>query len=68
MNAEPALLSQYNTQPMMDVYASVEGRDLGGVDADIQKVLADFQGKLPRGTQLVPPRAGGHDDLILRRT
>jgi multidrug efflux pump subunit AcrB len=38
---------------MMNVYASVEGRDLGGVDADIQKVLADFQGKLPRGTQLV---------------
>ena len=53
VNTEPALLSQYDTQPMMDVYASVEGRDLGGVDADIQKVLADFQDKLPRGTQLV---------------
>jgi CzcA family heavy metal efflux pump len=52
VNAEPALLSQYNSQPLMDVYASVEGRDLGGVDADIQKVLADFQDKLPRGTQL----------------
>jgi multidrug efflux pump subunit AcrB len=52
VNAEPALLSQYDSQPMMNVYASVEGRDLGGVDADIQKVLADFQGKLPRGTQL----------------
>ncbi len=38
---------------MIDVYASVEGRDLGGVDADIQKVLEDFQSKLPRGTQLV---------------
>ncbi len=52
VNAEPALLSQYDGQAMMDVYASVEGRDLGGVDADIQKVLADFNGKLPRGTQL----------------
>src|SRR5579872_5432851 len=52
VNAEPALLSQYNSQPLMDVYASVEGRDLGGVDADIQKVLAEFQDKLPRGTQL----------------
>jgi multidrug efflux pump subunit AcrB len=30
----------------------VEGRDLGSVDADIQKVLADFKDKLPRGTQL----------------
>jgi multidrug efflux pump subunit AcrB len=52
VNAEPALLSQYDSQSMMNVYASVEGRDLGGVDADIQKVLADFQDKLPRGTQL----------------
>jgi CzcA family heavy metal efflux pump len=53
VNTEPALLSQYDSQAMMNVYASVEGRDLGGVDADIQKVLADFQGKLPRGTQLM---------------
>jgi multidrug efflux pump subunit AcrB len=52
VNTEPALLSQYDSQPMMNVYASVEGRDLGGVDADIQKVLADFKDKLPRGTQL----------------
>jgi multidrug efflux pump subunit AcrB len=52
VNAEPALLSQYDGQSMMDVYASVEGRDLGAVDADIQKVLADFKDKLPRGTQL----------------
>jgi CzcA family heavy metal efflux pump len=52
VNTEPALLSQYDAQPMMNVYASVEGRDLGGVDADIQKVLADFKGKLPRGTQM----------------
>jgi len=53
VTAEPALLSQYDSQPMMNVYASVEGRDLGGVDADIQKVLADFKNKLPRGTQLM---------------
>ncbi len=52
VNTEPALLSQYDSEAMMDVYASVEGRDLGGVDADIQKVLAQFQNKLPRGTQL----------------
>ena len=61
------MLSQYDTQPMMNVYASVEGRDLGGVDADIQKVLADFQSKLPRGTQLCPPRAGRDHDFVFRR-
>ena len=33
VNAEPALITHYNSQPMIDVYASVEGRDLGGVDA-----------------------------------
>jgi len=53
VNAEPALVSHYDSQPLIDVYASVEGRDLGGVDADIQKALADFQSKLARGTQLV---------------
>jgi multidrug efflux pump subunit AcrB len=52
VKTEPALLSQYDAQSMMNVYSAVEGRDLGGVDADIQKVLADFKGKLPRGTQL----------------
>jgi CzcA family heavy metal efflux pump len=53
VNVEPALITHYNNQPMIDVYASVEGRDLGGVDSDIQKVLKDFDHKLPRGTQLV---------------
>ena len=53
VNAEPALLSQYDAQAMMNVYASVEGRDLGGVDADIQRVLAEFKDKLPRGTVLM---------------
>ena len=52
LNVEPALITHYNAQPMIDVYASVEGRDLGGVDSDIQKVLADFRIKLPRGTQI----------------
>jgi len=53
LNVEPALISHYNNQPVIDVYASVEGRDMGGVAKDIQRVLKDFTGKLPRGTQLV---------------
>jgi multidrug efflux pump subunit AcrB len=53
VNAEPALITHYNNQPMIDIYASVEGRDLGGVDSDIQKILADYDKQLPRGTQLV---------------
>jgi len=52
VNIEPALITHYNNQPMIDIYASVEGRDLGGVDTDIQKTLKDYDGKLPRGTQM----------------
>ncbi len=52
VNIEPALISHYNNQNMIDIYSSVEGRDLGGVDSDIQKILTDYQNKLPRGTQL----------------
>jgi CzcA family heavy metal efflux pump len=53
VNMEPALFSEYDAQPMIDVYTSVEGRDLAGVDKDVQTVLAEFQKKLPRGTQMV---------------
>ena len=52
VNVEPALITHYNSQPMIDVYASVEGRDLGSVDADIQNILKNYQSKLPRGSQL----------------
>jgi multidrug efflux pump subunit AcrB len=53
LNVQPALISHYNNQPMINIYASVEGRDLGGVASDIRTVMKDFQGKLPRGTQMV---------------
>ncbi len=52
VNVEPALISHYDAQNMINIYSSIEGRDLGGVDGDIQKVLAGFQDKLPRGTQI----------------
>jgi CzcA family heavy metal efflux pump len=52
VNVEPALISHYDSLPMINVYASVEGRDLGGVDADIQNILNEFRAKLPRGARL----------------
>src|SRR5271157_4085321 len=36
--ARPAVVNHYNVQPVIDVYASTQGRDLGGVAADIMKV------------------------------
>jgi CzcA family heavy metal efflux pump len=49
----PATVSHYNVQPIIDVYASTQDRDLGGVAVDTQKVLESFEGKLPRGTHIV---------------
>jgi multidrug efflux pump subunit AcrB len=48
----PAVVSHYNIAPTVDVYASVDGRDLGGVADDIFDVVKSFQKQLPRGTQL----------------
>jgi len=44
------VISHYNVQPVYDVYANVQGRDLGGVTADVQSILAKHQKSLPRGT------------------
>jgi CzcA family heavy metal efflux pump len=51
--ARPAVVNHYNVQPVIDVYASTQGRDLGGVASDIMKALKPFQDHLPRGTQIV---------------
>ncbi|MGB9234237.1 MAG: efflux RND transporter permease subunit [Terriglobales bacterium] len=51
--ARPAVVNHYNVQPVIDVYASTQGRDLGGVSSDIAKVLKPFQDHLPRGTQII---------------
>jgi multidrug efflux pump subunit AcrB len=34
---------------VFDVYANVQGRDLGGVAAEVQKIVAEYRGKLPPG-------------------
>jgi len=48
----PAVVSHYNIAPTVDVFASVDGRDLGGVADDTNDVLKPFQKQLPRGTQM----------------
>jgi CzcA family heavy metal efflux pump len=50
--AKPAELSDYDAQPLINIYSSIEGRDLGGVADDVRKVMAEFQHNLPRGTEL----------------
>jgi len=47
-----ATVNHYNVQPVIDVYASTQDRDLGAVAADTQKVLKTFEQHLPRGTSI----------------
>ena len=51
--ARAATVNHYNVQPVVDVYASTQDRDLGAVAADTDKVLKTFEDKLPRGTHIV---------------
>src|SRR5271155_807809 len=51
--ARPATVNHYNVQPVIDVYASTQDRDLGAVAVDTDRVLKTFDGQLPRGTHIV---------------
>ena len=48
-----ATVNHYNVQPVIDVYASTQDRDLGAVAADTNKVIERFRGQLPRGTHII---------------
>jgi multidrug efflux pump subunit AcrB len=50
---EPAVVSHYNVQRTIDIYASTQGRDLGGVASDIAKITAAAQKQLPKGSSMV---------------
>lgn len=45
-----ALVSQYNIQPMVQIHAATQDRDLAAIAADIRKALADTTAEVPRGT------------------
>jgi multidrug efflux pump subunit AcrB len=45
-----SVVNHYNVQPLYDVYANVQDRDLGSVAGEVRKVLADFHSKLPKGS------------------
>jgi multidrug efflux pump subunit AcrB len=49
---EQAVISHYNIAPVIDVYISVEGRDLGSVADEVQKLVAEIKPKLPRGADI----------------
>ena len=52
-SAEAPMVTHYNVSNVFNIYANVDGRDLGGVSRDIDRLLEEFRDKLPRGAELV---------------
>ena len=48
----PTNANQSNIQPVYEVYAGVQGRDLGGVSAEISKVVTDLKKQLSPGNSI----------------
>jgi multidrug efflux pump subunit AcrB len=48
----PEIVNHYNVQPVFDVYANVDRRDLGAVGDAVEKIVKQAQQKLPRGTTI----------------
>ena len=51
-SASNAVVSHYNVRPVVDIYASVTGRDLGAVAADINRIIRETSHDVPRGAQV----------------
>ncbi len=50
--AGPAVVSHYDIQRVIDIFGGVQDRDLGAVARDVDRVVAENRGKLPRGAQV----------------
>lgn len=45
-----SVVNHYNVQPVFDVYANVQDRDLGGVSKEVDRIVAAAKVKLPKGS------------------
>jgi multidrug efflux pump subunit AcrB len=48
----PEIINHYNVQPVFDVYANIDRRDLGAVGDAVENIVADASKRLPRGTTI----------------
>jgi CzcA family heavy metal efflux pump len=51
--SQMAVVNHYNVQPVFDVYANVQGRDLGGVARDIDRIVDATRPALAKGSSMV---------------
>lgn len=52
-NVTSAVVSHYNVQPVIDIFAGVEGTDLGSIGDKINHLLAKTKKELPKGTFII---------------
>jgi multidrug efflux pump subunit AcrB len=50
--SQDAVVSHYNVQPVIDIFAGVQGRDLGAVAGDIDRLVATAKAHLPAGSSI----------------
>jgi multidrug efflux pump subunit AcrB len=48
----PGVITHANIMPLFDIYVSTEGRDLGGVLTDVEKVANSMKDELPRSAAI----------------
>ena len=48
----PGVVTHGNIMPLFNIYVSTEGRDLGGVLADVEKVTKSMEDELPRSAAI----------------
>jgi multidrug efflux pump subunit AcrB len=46
------VVSHYNVQPVIDLYGSIQERDLGAVASDIEHIIKDTESHVPRGSHV----------------
>jgi multidrug efflux pump subunit AcrB len=51
--ASSAVVSHYNVQPVIDIYGAAQGRDLGAIARDINRILEETQKDKPRGSYVL---------------
>jgi CzcA family heavy metal efflux pump len=49
----PGVVSHYNVQPVVDIYGAVQGRDLGALSADIDRIIQETRKDVPHGSYVV---------------
>ena len=49
----PGVVSHYNVQPVIDIYGAVQGRDLGAVAGEIDRILNMTRKDVPHGSYVV---------------